>query len=194
MREIKGFFIWLGEGDIVMQQKTKMLNILIVVGFISLAAFNIHFEISFTENLIVIMGLLILLFLGNYSGNTHKKRESKSLKVKQHKRTSMPLFLFFIFLACELIIMIIMICFNNSLPLKSQKLLACLLCVSIFCMVAAGYKFEVNRFQTSKTFSEVRKFGIAINPKHPIGRIIYASAFVLILIIFCLLLIFGPTN
>ena len=54
--------------------------------------------------------------------------------------------------------------------------------------------FEVKHFPDSKRFSEARFLGIGINPKHPIGRIIYISVFLLLLLILFLIIVFGPND
>lgn len=180
-----------------MSKKIRIFNYIMSTGFIAWAIICIYTNIDYLMTLIGLVGLLIILALGNYScyhRYVSKKRCNSVFKHKQDSGIKIPLILFFTFLICELIIMGIMLSFGDDLSLKTQKIVACLLCLSIFCMLVAGYKFEVAKFQDSKKFSEVRSLGIAINPKHPIGRIIYLSAFILIFFVFCLLLILGPTH
>ena len=176
-----------------MSKKIRIFNLIITAGFILLAIICTYTHIDYLISLVGLGSLLIILVLGNYYYRYWDKKRHNN-KHKQNRSINIPLILFFIFLICELIIMGIMLSLGGGAPLKIQKILACLLCFSIFCMLVAGYKFEDNKFQDSKNFSEVRYLGIAINPKHPIGRIIYISAFILIFIIFCLLLILGPTH
>lgn len=91
-------------------------------------------------------------------------------------------------------IIVTMFVLGDGASLETQKLLSCLLCVALFCMLLSGHRYELSRFQDSKSFSETRALGIAINPKHPLGRVIYIGAFSVIILIFCLLLFFGPTD
>ena len=94
------------------------------------------------------------------------------------------------FLACELAIIVTMFILGDGASLRTQKLLSGLLCVVLFCMLLSGYRYELSRFQDNKSFSETRALGIAINPKHPLGRVIYIGAFSVIILIFYLLLFF----
>ncbi|WP_242257764.1 hypothetical protein [Streptococcus thoraltensis] len=168
--------------------KKRIFNYFITVGFILWAIICIYTNIQFLISIIGLGTLLTILTLGNYFYHFRPLRRNKQ------NNNIIPLMLFFIFLFCELVITVIMLLFADDISLKTQKILACLLCFSIFWMVVAGYKYEDNKFQDSKTFSESRYLGIAINPKHPIGRIIYVSAFIFISIIFLLLLFFGPIH
>lgn len=174
-----------------MGKKRRMFHLLMTASFIAVALICTLAHIDYLMTLVGLVILLMVLAAGNYY---FRHRDDKRQHHQPHKSIDIPLVLFFTFLVCELLIMAVMFILGPDSPLIIQKILACLLCVSIFCMLLSGYKFEVNKFQDSKQFSEVRYLGIAINPKHPIGRIIYIAAFVLVFIIFCLIVIFGPTH
>ncbi|AFV72502.1 hypothetical protein SaSA201_1089 [Streptococcus agalactiae] len=175
--------------------KRILFNLVITLFFILLAIVSIFLNFDYLIGIFGLGILTIILLFGNYY---HRCSHPKSLNSISHhtekRKVNISLYLFFTFLICELAIMGLMLYLNNTISLKNQKVLACLLYASIFCMLLAGYQFESNRFQSSKNFSEVRCFGVAVNPRHPIGRIIYISTFILIVILFCILLIWGPTD
>ena len=134
-----------------MSKKIRIFNLIITAGFILLAIIYTYTHIDYLVSLVGLGSLLIILALGNYYYRYWDKKRHNN-KRKQNRSINIPLILFFTFLICELIIMGIMVSLGGDFSLQTQKILACLLCVSIFCMLVAGYKFEDNRFQDSKNF------------------------------------------
>lgn len=146
-----------------MGKKRRMFHLLMTASFIAVALICTLAHIDYLMTLAGLVILLMILTSGNYY---YRHRDNKRQRHQPHKSIDIPLVLFFTFLVCELLIMAVMFILGSDSPLITQKILSCLLCVSIFCMLLSGYKFEVNKFQDSKQFSEVRYLGIAINPKH----------------------------
>ena len=168
----------------------KSFNLIMTAGFVIFAILAIAADWNYRINLMGLGTLLVLLALGNaLYYHTDKKTPHKP-----HTKGSLSFILFLTFLACELAIIVTMFILRDSASLGTQKLLSCLLCVVLFCMLLSGHRYELSRFQDSKNFSETRALGIAINPKHPLGRVIYIGAFCVIILIFCLVLFLGPTD
>lgn len=168
----------------------KSFNFVMTAGFVIFAILAIAADWNYRISLMGLGTLLVLLALGNALYYHSDKKTPPKPRTK--RRLSFTLFL--TFLACELAIIVAMFILGDSASLETQKLLSCLLCVVLFCVLLSGYRYELSRFQDSKSFSETRALGIAINPKHPLGRVIYIGAFSIIILIFCLLLFFGPTD
>ena len=167
--------------------KRKIFNGIVTVGFILFASISVFTDMSNLISFIGLAGLLIILILGNIYYRHLNEKNNNARKYMQIRKIS--IWFFYIFLLCLLIVIGVMLTFGNSISLATQKLLASLLCVFIFCMLVAGYLYEYHRFQNSKVFSEARRLGIAINPKHPVGRAIYVSAFIVIAVIFSLIVL-----
>lgn len=172
--------------------KRKIFNGIVTVGFILFASISVFTDMSNLISFIGLAGLLIILILGNIYYRHFNEKNNNARKYMQIRKIS--IWFFYIFLLCLLIVIVVMLTFGNSISLATQKLLASLLCVFIFCMLVAGYLYEYHRFQNSKVFSEARRLGIAINPKHPVGRAIYVAAFIVIAVIFSLIVFLGPTH
>ncbi len=172
--------------------KRKIFNGIVTVGFILFASISVFTDMSNLISFIGLAGLLIILILGNVYYRHFDEKNNNTRKYMQIRKIS--IWFFYIFLLCLLIVIGVMLTLGNSISLATQKLLACLLCVFIFCMLVAGYLYEYHRFQNSKVFSEARMLGIAINPKHPVGRAIYVAAFIVIAVIFSLIVFLGPTH
>lgn len=109
----------------------KSFNFVMTAGFIIFAILAIAADWNYRISLMGLGTLLVLLALGN----ALYYHSAKKTPPKPHTKGRLPFILFLTFLACELAIIVTMFILGGSASLRIQKLLSCLLCALLFCLL-----------------------------------------------------------
>lgn len=176
-----------------MKTKIKFINYLFSILFITIAltfCFNILNLFLLKISILTLVFLLIIINLIYYHNRAIKIHPTNRLELKAKQAA----ILFYIFLIISLFIISLILVLGKSIPKSYEKLVIMSLCISLFCSLFCGYRLEYYNFYGKNDFSENRPLGLAINPHHPLGKVIYFLIFLLIIFIFIISIFIGPTQ
>ena len=110
----------------------KSFNFVMTAGFIIFAILAIASDWNYRISLMGLGTLLVPLALGNA---LYYHSAKKTLPKPHNTKGRLPFIFFLTFLACELSIIVTMFILGDSASLRTQKLLSCLLCALLFCLL-----------------------------------------------------------
>lgn len=176
-----------------MKTKIKFINYLFSILFITIAltfCFNILNLFLLKISILTLVFLLIIINLIYYHNRAIKIHPTHRLELKAKQAA----ILFYIFLIISLFLGALILFLDKSISNYFMRVLSSIMCLSLICSWFFVYKFESYKFFGKKNSSELRAGGLAINPYHPLGKVIYGSVFVVILLVLLISIFVGPTQ